>query len=654
MGALNRIIVPFGIIFIALNTWGAADPSHYNWGFHYFGFLGPILRILSLVVALSILIPQIRNVLLAGLSIVVRFMARRSWVAIFISLLIVWVGLILLFPEKLHLLGDSGLIIRWTPRLPSIENLNDNFRNQPLTYQTLRLIQRLIGFGHVVEPIYLYRVTDLLAGILFVVLIFYFLRKLGHTPLETTLVGALLFFQVQNSYFFGYVENYMFFYVAVCAFLAFGWLSLERKLPVWIPALILLLTPAFHIIGMLFLPMLVPLLLPYWKSHRKYFLYVMAGIIVITTSGLLVWGIPFIVYQRIPDALRYDILPLFTPPWEVPYGIISVPHMIDWGNAYLHAAPFALVCIVAGMTLVPRKEYLKDGVFRFLATGSIVGFLATLTLLPGLGMARDWDMFSVLFVPLYFLMLYFLLLLLRNKENRHAVVLVTTLTMIRWVGWIGLNANEESHLARAESLIVPALSGTFPTVYYEHLGSMFYKRGDYSKAVKFYEMYLSKDSTQPRILANLSDSYRGLGDRENRFRLLRLSVAANSQNPGVYSNLALEYADRGDTTLAISLLNRLLKERPDFTIAHANLSVLKMGRHQYREALVHADEAIRLGMSDPLIIKTAGYACYNLSDYPGAVRYLNLYLQSVPSDAKAKALVEKLQRRPDASGQARP
>ena len=179
MAALNRTFVFFVVVFIALNVWAAISPSHYNWGFHYFAFLSPAISIGLLVLTGVTLVPQVRTAVLSWLSIVTRWTGKRSTVTLFILLFVVWVGLILLFPEKLHLLGDSGLILRFTPKMPSIENLNANFRNQPLTYESLRLIQWLIGAGHVVEPLYLYRVTDLLMGILYLGLIFYFLPDLS-------------------------------------------------------------------------------------------------------------------------------------------------------------------------------------------------------------------------------------------------------------------------------------------------------------------------------------------------------------------------------------------------------------------------------------------------------------------------------------------
>ncbi|HLB00371.1 MAG TPA: tetratricopeptide repeat protein, partial [Bacteroidota bacterium] len=510
--------------------------------------------------------------------------------------------------------------------------------------QALRLVQWLSGGGGAVEPINLYRITDAIAGLLYLGLIFHFLRALSIPAADAVLLGILLLFRVGTQFFLGYVENYMFFYVALTAYVVTGWLALEKKAPLWLPLILLAAVPGFHIAGIIFLPTVIFLLLPWWKSHRRYFLMGIAGIAVVSAAGILLLG-PSWVMTRIADAIRNDFLPISSPPGGIPYGIFSTAHLIDWVNANLHIAPFSLVCVAIGMIAVRREEYSGSPVFRFLAGSTLVGLTMSFVILPGLGMARDWDMLSNFFIPLRFFSVYFLMLLLRARELRHAVLMLAVVGLVRWFGWVGINADEEKHLARAEVLTAPELSGTFPKIYYEHLGKTFFDRKDFPRAAKWYEAYVKIDSMNPRILANLSDCYRALGDGENVFRMLRLSVEAKSTNPGVYSNLAVEYVHRGDTGRAISLLEDAVRLDPALAIARANLCLLNMRRGRYAEARQAAAEAIRLGMREPVLFKEAGYASYYLKDYPSAILSLNEYLKSVPSDEHAKKLYYELERR---------
>jgi len=638
-----RYFYSITLLVILLYFWGAFNPSHYSWGIHYFAFFPKAWSIAALILALSVFVPAVRRDALTRLAQFTKWVANLPTAGIFIGLLVIWMAMILLFPVKQHLLGDSEIILQLTPDLPSIEDVSANFRNQPLTYESLRLIQWASGGGAAVEPMTLYKIADGITGVMYLGLIFFFLRGLGElAALDLLLIGVLIFFRTGTQFFFGYVENYMFFYITLTAFILTGWLFLKDKVPAWVPVALLVLIPGFHIAGVIFLPCVFLLFFPYRKTHKKYFIGGTVAIFSAAIAGVLVLG-PEWVLSRIGDGVKYDVLPLFAPPGGVPYGMFSLAHIVDWANANMHIAPFGLACVTAGFIFVPVKEYRGDPVFLFLAGTSLVGLGMTFVVIPGLGMARDWDMLSNFFIPLRFLMVYFVIIFLRDKEIRHAILAVAVVTIIHWFAWIGINSNEDRHLARAEMLTVPELSGTFPKLYYEHLGKTFFDRGDYPKAVKWYEQYLKIDSTHARILANLSDCYQELGDRENVFRMLELSVHAKSTNAGVYSNLAVEYVSRGDTIRAIDLLNEAVKLDPGMAIPRANLCFLNMHRGRYEEARQNAAEAIRLGMREPVLFKEAGYASYFLKDYPTAIRSLNEYLKSAPSDEKTRSLYRELE-----------
>ncbi len=643
MANFNRILTFFVGALIALHLWAALSPSHYNWGLHYFAFYPLEWSISALLAGLLVLIPAVRRALLGRLSATVRWFGQLPPALPLLGLLAIWVGMMFLLPAELHLLGDSELILQLTPKLPSIEDVSANFRNQPLTYQSLRLIQWIFGGGGALEPIVLYRLADGIAGIAYLLLVIYFLKSLSISAVDAVLLGILLLFRAGVQFFFGYVENYMFFYVAVSAYLITGWLALERKAPLWLPLAILVTVPGFHIAGLVFVPTGLLLFLPWWNSRRRAFLMAMAGCAAVGVAVIIILD-PASVARYLEQKIRSDFLPLTTPPGGSPYGMFSIAHLVDWANAHAHIAPFSLACVVIGSILVPGREYLGNPVFRFLACAAGVGLAVSFVISPGLGMARDWDSLANFFTPLRLLAVYFLTLLLRSREVRHAVAMLCVVAIVRWLAWVGINADETRHLARAEVLTAPELSGVFPKLYYEHLAATLYKRKNYEGAVRWYERYMAIDSSHPRILANLSDCYRALGDGDNVFRMLRLSAGGKSTDPGVYSNLALEYATRGDSAKAISLLNEALRLDPGYTIAHANLGMLTLGRHQYRESLQHSVEAIRLGMTDPQIFRYAGYASYFLSEYPAALKYLERYLSSAPNDVNVRELVDEIAR----------
>jgi len=642
----TRVLFYSSLVILAIYVVGSVFPSHYTWGFHYFAFFPLWFSALMLCAALAVCVSPVRLRLLEGVNDLAGLGKRLPPTVVLLILLALWVGSILLFNEKLHLMGDSGFILALTPKRPSIDNLNANFRNQPLTYEAIRLVQWMIGGGYVVEPESLYRVVDLITGAGYLLMVVYFVRRIDLSPVDALIVGGLLIFRSQNLFFFGYVENYMIYYDLITAYLITGWLALEGKLSGWIPFCIALVIPGFHYAGAFVLPSAVFLLLPHWKTHRKRILRWSAGVAVAALVCLLAWGAPRVILQRIYDAVTYDVLPLTTPRGGVPYGLFSVDHLIDWINELVHVSPFGLIVVAVGLFVVPWETYRKSPVFIFLFSMTYVGLLASFVLAPGLGYARDWDSFSLFFCPLRFLMVYFLVGMLAHRKLRHAILLIAVLSFLRWIGWIGVNTDRRSELARAEILTVPELSGTFPTLYYEQLGAMFYKMGRFDKATKWYERYVSIDSTHPRILANLSDCYKRIGDTEGVFQTLRRAVDAQSTNPGVYSDLALDYMARGDTTRALGLLLDALRINPNQSLIHANLSQIYLTRHDYGPARTHASTAIGMGLARPFLFRTVGYASYQLHDDSSAVRAFQRYLASVPSDAGVLELLKKIEGRP--------
>lgn len=644
MARLNGILTLFTGLLLALHAWASFAPSHYNWGFHHFSFYPTWLSASGLLLCGLFLVPAVRGAVLERLGALARGVDRLGPGPVFLLLLAGWVGLMLLLPAKLHLLGDSELILRLTPKLPSIEDVSANFRNQPLTYQALRFLQWVTGGGGAVEPITLYRIAGGMAGIVYLWIVVHLLRKLAAPPVEALLLGAFLLLRSGTQFFFGYVENYMFLYVALSAAVVTGWLALEGKSPRWLPAVLLATVPGFHIAGAVFLPALFFFLPGGEGAGRARRIIAVSVILAAGVAGALYLG-PSWMVTRIADAFRHDLLPLVTPPGGVPYGILSADHLADWLNLNAHIAPFSLLIAVAGLFVVPRGELTGSPAFRFLAAASVIGLAATFLILPALGMARDWDMLSNFFIPLRFLSVFLLLRFLRAREFRPLLAMIVIVGFARWIGWLGINADEGRHLARAEALTVPALSGTFPKLYYEHLGRAFVGRKEYARAVTWYERYMEVDSLNPRILANLSDCYRALGDRDNIFRMLRLSVDAGSTNAGVFSNLAVEYIDRGDTARAVELLTEGLRHNPGHLETHANLSILAMERGDYRAGLRHAVDAMRLGMRSPVLLKNAGYASWFLGEDRAAVAYLGEYLKSAPTDAATHRVLEAAERR---------
>lgn len=642
----TRRIFPFFavscLLLVGLFLAGALFPSHLSWGFHLFAFLPPWTGWAAILLCTLPLLEPVRITLVSQIDTFARRVSRiPSWL-LFIILAVLLTLSSMLLAAKLHLLGDSMLILQLTPPDPSIRDTSSNFRNQPLTYACLNVVQQILGTGSSIEQAY--HVLGISSGILLIALIFWFLSRCSIESVDKLLLGAFLFLGVRSQFFFGYVENYSLVGLAVAGYLVSGWLALKKRITLLIPLICLALMVGFHLSAAAFVPAGLVLLYLGWKKHLRgaVMLSALAGVLLLG-GGIAVFGTSPLI-QRIIDAARYDLLPIVSTPGSLPYGILSLLHLIDWGNALVHIVPGTVVSL-AGISLLRWNKIPKsDPALIFLAAAAISGVACTLILNPALGMARDWDVLSVFFIPLQILAAYLFILLLEAKEGRTALLVVVVLSFVQTVGWIGLNASEERHLQRAEMLTDLRLSGTFPKIHFENLALTRFKRGEYRQSIQWYERYLDIDSANPRIIANLSDLYRRVGDNEHVFRMLTRSVSARSRNPGVYSNLGTEYAKQGDTVRALQMFQQALLVDSNYAVAHANLALIYLAQNNLPGVATHASKAIDLGMKEPVLLKYAGYAYHSLRQFGTALEYYDAYLRSVPSDRAVRLVRDNLAR----------
>jgi Flp pilus assembly protein TadD len=398
-----------------------------------------------------------------------------------------------------------------------------------------------------------------------------------------------------------------------------------------------------HVGSLFFLPSLIALLIG--KNQIRAML---ATVVVIGLSGVGVLAISGgglsleNLVQRVQSALLFDFLSLQSPSSAGAYAILSRAHLVDWANALMMNAPFAPLGILFILISWNRLWDTHKVLLIFLLTASACGVLFTLVFNPGLGMARDWDLLSVFFLPTSFLTLLGLVTTLKARHLRHALVILVILRMLRAGAWFGVNANEEDHIARAEMLTAPELSGPIHKYYYEAVADVYWKRSNFDKARHWYELYCLDDSTNTRIIGNLASCYEILGDTIKEEATLARAAALGSSNPGVYSNLGLRLIRRGQIDSAIVYLEKSLRLKPSFAVAHANLAAAYRRIQRFDLTAEHAVSAIRFGMNKPPLYKTAAIAYRECGKESLALAYVDAYIKQVPQDGWGRRMREEL------------
>ncbi len=631
---------------VALHVWGFADASHLNWGTHFFAFYGVFPAMASLALLGVLLIPDAQTRFTIVLDRIIRALSNLPVFVMTLTGAAALIAAVKLFPAQLHLLGDGAVLLRSNALAAWGGSLERSFANQPLMRWFYRWTLTLHPSDTGATPLEIYTFIDYTAGVCFVAVLFWFFRKLDRPPLEKVFLALFLFLTAPTQFFFGYVENYVLQFVVVTLFLMTGWLVLEKRLPLVVPIACYVLLVCLHLGFLALIPSIGFLI--FWKMGRNVVKSLLLfgglgalGVVIVIATGYNLHHI----LERFSDQ-RVDFLQLFSAiGGNFPYPMFSVLHLWDWLNAQFLVSPLALVLAII-LLLLHRKEInWKSPALLFLLLSTACSLLFTWIINFALGMARDWDLFSTFQVPLILLDIYLLSLPLKIVPRRYLLVLITSVSFLHWVPWIGVNASAGRHMTRMKLLHDPKLlSPVSQMVYDEALANYFFDNGNYPEARTYYEHYIAIENTNPRIIGNIADTYRKLGEKEKYFAMLKRAVQLESPDPGVYSNLGVEYASRGDTAKGIEFNERAVALDSNHRLAHANLGILYASQRNLPAAEKHFARAIDLGMQEPVLFRYAGDIEVMLEKYNGALRYYDSYLRMVPGDNKIIAVRDQMRR----------
>ncbi len=637
-------VLIFSVILVGLHIWGALQPEHLNWGFHLLGFYPPYVGILLLFLAIAILVPGIEQSFIAALDKSTRFLGRLPVSILLLLAAGAVIGGAFLFPVKMHLLGDGAVLLRSNAMAEWGSDLKASFANQPLMRLIYRSVLNLYSGANPASPHQIYFWIDIGAGAAYVYLLFWFFRRADLQPVDSLLAALILGLSASSQFFFGYVENYVLQFVVVTFFLLSGWLSLRGSVSVLVPLTAFFLLAGLHLGFLILGPAVLFLLLHRLRGRRTVTFAALGGLLLAGAGFLILVGFNLRGFLRHITSGSVDFLQPFSAiGGNFPYPMFSVRHFWDWLNSGLLTAPFGLA-IAAGLLITRRRDLQwKDPVLIFLLLAAGFGLLFTWIVNFALGMARDWDLFSTFIVPLLALDVYLLFTIENAALRRYVMAVVVVLTALHWGAWIGINANAGRHLARMRLLGSPVLlSPVSQMVYDEALANYFFDNGEYTEARHYYEHLMTIDDKNPRIVGNMADTYRKLGQRELYFAMLKRAVEIKSTDPGVYSNIGVEYAMRKDTTKAIEFNEQALTFDSTYRLAHANLGILYAGRGQLARAEDHLQKAIFYGMRDASLFRYAGEICAVNSHFERALQFYNSYLEMVPGDRAALAARERI------------
>jgi hypothetical protein len=390
-----------------------------------------------------------------------------------------------------------------------------------------------------------------LLGGLFVFLLLVVATAGSVSPEHRTWLLWLGLFSCSIELFFGYVENYTAPFLLLFLYVVTAFRALHNRGPLWLPVVPLLLAVYGHVQSVLFVPSFVYLVI--WKraSTRRGALlrlwtplFACAAMIGVAAGST----IPVLKRFYVPFGFRNDQYALFAPH-----------HLADIMNEVFLLLP--IVPLVAAMLWVahraeraagrnfmgdtkaargePTSWFSHPAEWQLAVTILIPCMFYLVLFHPEIGMARDWDLFTMTtlaIVPLVILTLNRYAsatgaaadALARFAVPAFAVAAVTT------TAWVGVNASANRTINRFERIL--SYDSTHASYAWENLALFYHDRGQLDKAIQ---------------------TMRAASDQ--------------SHNPRQYTRLAAYLEQDGQMAIAIKILNDVLTRRPAYSKARFRL-----------------------------------------------------------------------------------
>ncbi|MDH3892207.1 MAG: tetratricopeptide repeat protein [candidate division Zixibacteria bacterium] len=410
----NQPIICLGVYYLVVGLFiiGMTAAEERVWGFNWYAHFPTVWQILPLLFALAAGPVAWRLSLHFHRPISKEETGASPAGFLYVAIPMVLLSglLYVLFPGRTHFLGDGyQLLSRLADGLGSVKSwdvgatlIND-------------AVFALTEGDNPQRALTTYRIISVSAGLLM---------------LGVTTIGAMLLFKdtprrilfflglTTGGYalmFFGYVENYALLIALLTLYTLIGLLVLRGRLSAWWALPVMAAAGFIHIFGLTLLPSLVYLLL-----RRSGPVLRLAALPPKTKLivGLVALFLGLALYHYLNISLRFftfAFLPIIPDQFTVEGDyLLSVKHAIDTLNLLVLLVPGLFVLVVAIM-LTWGKKFVESVENRFLLIVTLSTLAAVYVFNPGIGMPRNWDLFSIVGVPLA-VMCYYALLSSRSKS----------------------------------------------------------------------------------------------------------------------------------------------------------------------------------------------------------------------------------------------
>lgn len=611
----EMVAIAFAILFLVILGISSFFPTERLWGVNHLSYYPLWLRALVIFLGFLTFIPRVNQNLqrLLKKSVIPAFsflVEKRKFLGYSIIILL-FLLFFYLFRTRTHFLGDGAqfisginsgtLSVKWT---------------QPLSIRIyLSTYDLLNNFSHF-DGAFVYALISYLGGVVFVFFALRLANLLGKTASTKLFVFLALIFMGGTELFLGYAEHYPLFYCGILIYLFYSIKCLKGEIKLFLPLLIVFILLPMHLFSLYLFPSVIFLFLstgeegktkPSVKTKR---IWIVSAVLVLVFASLIIYFLKYGWYSS-----TYFV-PLFKGRYSAPdHTLFSLPHLLDFLNQQLLVSPIGFFLFLIFLILRPKGLDSKDRIFQFLLLVSITQLFFNFVLDPGLGAARDWDLFAGVVLGYTVLSLYIFSKTPSNPKISYLKLALTIIVFISTLSWMGINASADLSVARFRNLLnldpKKSLNGHYIlTGYFEGLGKP--EEVEQEKRItaeKIPEASLVDQGLTLLKNGDLNDAYLNLSQA--------LQIAPNFAV--VHLAFGKYYLSTGDLEKAEGELIRAIELRPEYGAAYADLGMIYGLRKNLREAQRMLERAIILGTGNEDVYNNLGTIYLRLQNMDKAI-----------------------------------
>jgi len=611
------------------------------WGLSQLHYFSLEFRIGLSAAALLILIPGMSRIVAEELGKIFGWIAERLE-KLNRHLLYLAAGLLSLIPlwllrSKTPLLGDGYL------RAGEVRTEVLSSVSEPLDALVHLAVSKLFGLDSYTA----YGVLSCLAGGLFVFLLLVLCDLWGRDGKEKSFIFLVVISMGANQLFFGYIESYTLMYTAMAAYLIFAVRYLKGEGRFWLPCTFMVLAASFHLSAIFVFPSMFYLAFAKVprgsRQNTGNSPITNAGILACTTA-LMILGYYFVRLGS-PEGSTGHLLIYPLGGGDRSYAFYSPAHLLDFLNHQLLVSPVNVILWVMLLLFLRKLVSFKEPVVRFLILLCLCSLGFALFVYPGLGYARDWDLFAFTGLGTTLLALYLVLSGFRTLHHRRhsgqagkaalgqVTVMLLVTSLVSTLPWILVNASKPKSMARFEDLLM--IEERVSALGYDITATYLRDEGQYEKAIRYWKKAIDVHEN-PRYWASMGNAFRRLERYDEAIEAYRRALQTGPNHPTIqllHESLGICLAEVGRWDEAIDELNQAISLMPGRADYYYTLSDILGRSGKYEEALSCFEKALNLKPINTRAYRTLGLAYLEIGKKEAARRCLETYLKSGPIDA---------------------